>query len=377
MILVAVLVHHRQVSARSSWTRERLAQRITWVLLTVVLVWLAWVPSAQAHEFRPGLVRVDQREDDPTRYDLRLVLPAVSEAGVIGPDELRPIVPDHCTVSPRSELAFVLDCGERGLLGPVGVAGLERHGIDVLFELRYADATRFVAVLGPDQPTVTLRSDDAQHDSVFSDYLRLGVEHILLGLDHLLFVLALVLLVRARSGGPDLGLRAGGESSTRALIATVTAFTVAHSVTLAASTLDVVSLPSAPVEAGIALSILLLARELALGPGDSPTLSWRYPWAIAFGFGLLHGFGFAGALREIGLPPSETPLALLAFNLGVEAGQLGVVAVLLLAITGLGRLAARLELPAKVELIARNLAILTIGGIAFAWTLERVLGFGA
>ena len=144
---------------------------------------------------------------------------------------------------------------------------------------------------------------DEQRGSVFADYLLLGVEHILIGLDHLLFVLGLVLLVRAGSRSAA-APSTGRDPAIRRLLWTVTAFTLAHSITLAASTLELVTLPSAPVEAGIALSILLLARELALGfdGEDNDTLTWRYPWLVAFGFGLLHGFGFAGALSEIGLP---------------------------------------------------------------------------
>ncbi len=350
------------------------------ILAALLLLALVCSPSsrAQAHEFRPALLRLEQRGDDPGRYDLRLVAPKLSEAGPIGPGELSPIVPDHCALEARSELAFTLDCGAQGLVGPLGVAGLDRHPVDVLLELRYADATRFTAVLGPDEPTVTLAGAEQRRGSVFSDYLLLGVEHILIGIDHLLFVLGLVLLVRARERP---GVASSGRDPTiRRLLWTVTAFTAAHSITLAASTLELVKLPSAPVEAGIALSILLLARELALGVSEPEgealdTLTWRYPWLVAFLFGLLHGFGFAGALREIGLPPSQAPLALLAFNLGVEAGQLGVVAVLLLSFAGLRRLARASNLSEAREALARKLPIWAMGALAFAWTLERVLGF--
>ena len=365
-----------------------MSARLTLLVAAVVGLILLVAGPARAHEFRPGLLRLDQRGDDPGRWDLRLVTPAVSEAGVLGPGDLTPIVPAHCTLTPRSELAFTLDCGATGLVGPVGVAGLERHPVDVMLELRWADSTRFNAVLGPDTPTTSVGEAEARRASVFADYLALGVEHILAGLDHLLFVLGLVLLVRARvDRSPQ--ARAGAGATARdpaipALLATVTAFTLAHSVTLAASTLDLVRLPSAPVEAGIALSIVLLARELALGlpssRSDEPaldTLTWRQPWLVAFGFGLLHGFGFAGALREIGLPPSQTPLALLAFNLGVEAGQLAVVAGLLLASSGIRRLGARLGLSPERERIARALPIWAMGALACAWTLERVLGFWA
>lgn len=351
-------------------------RRFAWVGLCFALIVCALAPSARAHEFRPGLLRLEQHADEPGRWDLRLVAPKLSQAGAIAPGELTPIVPEHCELRSRSEVAFTVDCGGEGLIGTLGVAGLERHPVDVMVDLRYADATQFRDVLGPDQPTTTLVGPDEQRGSVFSDYLLLGVEHILIGVDHLLFVLGLVLLVRAREPGAN-SAPTGREPAIRPLLWTVTAFTLAHSITLAASTLELVTLPSAPVEAGIALSILLLARELALGfeGEDLDTLTWRYPWLVAFSFGLLHGFGFAGALSEIGLPPSEVPLALLAFNLGVEAGQLGVVALLLLSFAGLRRLARALKLGARSETIARKLPVWLMGAFAFAWTLERVLGF--
>jgi hydrogenase/urease accessory protein HupE len=222
-----------------------------------------------------------------------------------------------------------------------------------------------------------------QRGSVFAEYTRLGVEHILLGLDHLLFVLGLVLLVRRNPASLG-GFRAlgGGEAQKSSLLWTVTAFTLAHSLTLAAATLELVVLPGPPVEAGIALSILLLARELALGaddPTQRDTWTWRFPWLVAFGFGLLHGFGFSGALREVGLPPDRVAEALLAFNVGVELGQLAVVGALLLVIAGLRRVAARVRMGASLERTTRLTPssdnIWAMGALAFAWTLERVLGF--
>lgn len=353
------------------------ARRLMLGLLTLLLICLL-SPAADAHEFRPALLRLEQRSDAPGQYDLRLVAPRLGASGPIDPGELTPIVPSHCQLQARGELSHTLDCGQQGLAGQLGVDGLERHGIDVVLEIRYADATRFVAVLGPDQPIAIVGGVEQQRGSVFSNYLLLGVEHILIGLDHLLFVLGLVLLVRARDvpAPRPVGTR---DPSMRRLLWTVTAFTLAHSITLAASTLELVKLSSAPVEAGIALSLLLLARELALGldGGETDTLTWRFPWLVAFSFGLLHGFGFAGALGEIGLPPSETPLALLAFNLGVEAGQLGVVALLLLSFAGARWFAARIQLSPAREAFARKLPIWLMGGAAFAWTLERVLGFWA
>jgi hypothetical protein len=334
-------------------------------LLVVLLgVGLASTP-ARAHEFRPALLRLTERPSTSGpasgEFDLRLVTPALSTAGQIGEGELTPIVPAHCELG-RARLT----CGTQGLVGELGVSGLERHPVDVIVEVRFVDGTRLTAVLGPDEPTMTLDGPQTQRGSVFSKYATLGIEHILLGADHLLFVLGLVLLVRA----------AGAKLGT--LLATVTAFTLAHSITLAAATLELVHVPGPPVEAGIALSILLLARELACGwehEAARDTWSWRFPWMVAFGFGLLHGFGFAGALSQVGLPQEQIPLALLGFNVGVELGQLGVVALLLVLLAGARWLARSLELSARTVRLGGQAPIWVMGALAFAWTLERVLAF--
>jgi hydrogenase/urease accessory protein HupE len=181
---------------------------------------------------------------------------------------------------------------------------------------------------------------------VVKDYTRLGVEHILTGFDHLLFVVALTLLVRRR----------------RALVMTITAFTVAHSLSLAATVLGVVSVPSAPVEASIALSIVLVCAE-CLREGDSVTR--RAPWLVAFAFGLLHGLGFASALMEIGLPEKHIPTALVCFNVGVELGQLAVIAVVL----ALRSLATRLRL-ARPPLTRAT--IYAMGATAAFWSVDRI-----
>jgi hydrogenase/urease accessory protein HupE len=334
------------------------------LVMLVLCVGLLAARLGDAHEFRPALLRLIERPGTEGQgtgsFDLRLITPKIGPAGPITEGDLRPRVPGHCELRPG-----VLDCGVDGLVGELGVDGLERHDIDVLVEIRFVDGTRLTGVLGPDEPSMTIAGGAIeQRGSVFAEYTRLGVEHILIGIDHLLFVLGLVLLVR----------------DNKALLWTVTAFTLAHSITLAAATLELVTLPGPPVEAGIALSILLLARELALGfddPTQRDTYTWRFPWLVAFGFGLLHGFGFSGALREVGLPADRVPEALLAFNVGVELGQLAVVCVLLLLFAGLRRVAARVQPSATIDRTARMLPIVAMGALAFAWMLERVLGFWA
>jgi hydrogenase/urease accessory protein HupE len=204
----------------------------------------------------------------------------------------------------------------------------------------------------PDDPHITIEAAAGVREVAWS-YLVLGVEHILGGLDHLLFVLALLLIVR------------GGK----AIILTVTAFTVAHSVTLVAATLGWVQVPGPPVEAMIALSIVFVASEIVHGLQGRPSLTARAPWVVAFSFGLLHGFGFAGALAEVGLPQKAIPVALLTFNVGVEIGQLIFVGVALAA----GRLLARSSvLRGRWMDYALPYAI---GSVAMFWVIERVAAF--
>jgi hydrogenase/urease accessory protein HupE len=198
---------------------------------------------------------------------------------------------------------------------------------------------------------------------VVRTYFVLGVEHILLGIDHLLFVLGLLFLV----------------GNWKRLVATVTAFTVAHSITLAAATLGLVHVAQAPVEATIALSIMFVAAEIIHGAHGEPRLATRAPWLVAFVFGLLHGFGFAGALSEIGLPQQDVPLALLFFNVGVEVGQL----LFIVAVIGVFSLLTRLVRsrgsqdhgPWHSETLIRTPVAYAIGSMAAFWTVQRVVGF--
>jgi hydrogenase/urease accessory protein HupE len=203
----------------------------------------------------------------------------------------------------------------------------------------------------PSEPTVRVPVAPGAR-GVAGSYLALGIEHILLGVDHLLFVFALILLVRGA----------------RRLVATVTAFTAAHSLTLVAATLGWVRVPGPPVEAAIALSIAFLAREILRSGEGAAGLAERRPWAVAFVFGLLHGLGFAGALAQVGLPPRAIPVALLFFNVGVEVGQLAFIG----AVLGLRAALRPIALRAAE---ATPLAAYTIGAIAAFWTVERVAGF--
>jgi hypothetical protein len=221
-----------------------------------------------------------------------------------------------------------------------------------LARIGYSDETTEIARLTPEAPGFVVAGAQSRFE-IAGTYLTLGVDHILSGIDHLLFVLALMLLIH----------------NPWTLAKTITAFTVAHSITLAGASLGYFSLPQKPVEATIALSIAFVAREIIkIRPGEQ-RLSESYPWVVAFAFGLLHGLGFAGALKEIGLPQVDVPLALLTFNLGVESGQLLFVAIVL-AIVWAAR--AFVTLPVMpVRLIAAYL----IGTTSIVWLVDRLGGF--
>jgi hydrogenase/urease accessory protein HupE len=234
----------------------------------------------------------------------------------------------------------------RGLDGwEVSVHGLQSLMTDVLVRIALQDGRVVSHLLRPDAPSFVFDGSDA--GPAAGGYFILGVEHILFGIDHLLFVLALMLIVHG------VGL----------LVKTITAFTIAHSITLGLATLGYVHVPSAPVEAVIALSIVFVASEILRRQRGTRGLTERAPWLVAGAFGLLHGFGFAGALSEVGLPANDIPLALLFFNVGVEAGQLAFVVVTL----GVIALLRRIRLPEWAPILPPY----AIGSVAIFWVIER------
>jgi hypothetical protein len=238
-----------------------------------------------------------------------------------------------------------------GLQGRViAIAGLEATLTDVLVRVHYANGVEETHLLRPTTPSVTLRGTPGKGARVFS-YLRLGIEHILLGVDHLLFVLGLLLIVASRW----------------MLLKTVSAFTVAHSLTLAIATLGYARAPAASLNAAVALSILFLGPEIVRKWHGGTSLTIRHPWAVAFVFGLLHGFGFASGLTAMGLPHNEIPLALLLFNVGVEIGQVCFVALVLL----LERSFQVLEIrwPRLVELFPGYV----VGSLGAYWAIQRTV----
>lgn len=240
--------------------------------------------------------------------------------------------------------------------GAVHIDGLDQTSTDVLVRFDFADGVSEAHRLTAGAPSFTVPTQPSGLE-VVRTYLLLGVEHILLGIDHLLFVLALLLLVKG----------------VRRLIATITAFTLAHSITLAGATFGIVHLPGPPIEAGIALSIVFVALEIIHSRQGKPGLTEQYPWVVAFIFGLLHGFGFAGALAEIGLPQKSIPLALLFFNVGVEIGQLMFI-VSVFAFNWLAHQFIR-RLLLKQPTWSWAIAPYAIGSMAMFWVIQRIAVF--
>lgn len=317
-------------------------------------------PSASAHEVRPAYLELRQAAAET--YDVLWKVPGLGDNLRLG---LYVELPAACSnvVPPRASMAnsayterWTVTCAG-GLAGSaIHIAGLSATTTDVLVRFERLDGTTQITRVTPSAASFVVEAAPVAVD-VARTYLVLGVEHILGGIDHLLFVLALLILVKG----------------TRRLIWTVTAFTVAHSLTLAGATLGFVHVPGAPVEAAIALSIVFVAAEIIHGREGSAGLTGKVPWVVAFTFGLLHGFGFASALSEVGLPQTAIPVALLFFNVGVEAGQLLFIASIL-AFIGFGRrVICRVGMPQPAW--AWRVPPYAIGGIASFWVIQRIAAF--
>ena len=327
-------------------------QRVFSYFLVLLMLFAA---SVDAHESRPAYLQLSLDDGEGVRLSFKA--PAVGNMRL----SLYPNMPSNCAETGQSS-RYIIDGAytERGtfvcaggLTGEtISIDGLSRTLTDVLVRVERADGSTQVARLTPSATSFVVEETPSAL-AVARTYLAIGFEHILLGIDHLLFVLALLILVQA----------------TRTLIWTITAFTLAHSLTLAAATLGFVSFPQAPVEAVIALSIVFVASEIAHASRGRPGLTQRMPWLVALTFGLLHGFGFAGALTEVGLPEQAVPLALLFFNLGVEAGQLAFVAGVVLVAAIARRLMQ--DIPEWLPIASAY----AIGIPASFWTIQRVVGF--
>jgi len=313
-------------------------------------------PNVTADEFRPALLQVTETEQG--WYSVIWKVPMqngrVLAIAPVLPESFKRIGPASARVFQGSVIEESTWNVESGSLigGTIEIDGLTAIPIDVIVQIDLADGTEYSAILRPASPSYIV-PDRATKWMVAGSYWKIGTIHILEGYDHLLFVLALLLIV------PNLWL----------LFKTITAFTVAHSFSLALATLGVLNMPGAPTEAVISLSILFLAVEIVHSRGGRVTLTERFPWVVALAFGLFHGLGFAGALAEVGLPQSDIPIALFMFNVGVETGQLLFVGVVLLLTTVHSRL------PISWPQGSWRLVPYAIGTTAAFWTLQRVDSF--
>ena len=322
--------------------------------LTLALL-LSLVADAAADEFKPAYLEV--RQTSPDTISVLWRLPALDEATTL---RVRPVFPPGSAELTPRRASFAAGASVQrwsmrvagGLEGrSIEFDGLARARLDVLVRVERIDGTVQLGRVLPGSTAFTVDSSPGPWE-VAATYTRIGIEHILLGIDHLLFVLALLMIVQGR----------------RTLLLTITAFTLAHSITLALATFDVVRVPGPPVEALIALSIVYVAVEILRRERGHEDLTTRRPWIVAFLFGLLHGLGFAGALAEVGLPANAVALALVFFNVGVEIGQLCFVGIVLLAAQAVRGFAGN----RRVAVVA---PAYLVGGVASYWGIERIASF--
>ena len=312
---------------------------------TVGLIFLLSAPWLHADEVRPAYLQITEstQTDDATVFNVLWKQPAVQNGRLA----INPVFPADCIMQESAPpqvtgtayiQQWVTDCDLSAAV--IHIDGLSVTLTDVMVRVGSDNY-----LLRPENPTLDLSRQEPETLS----YLWVGIEHLVFGIDHVLFVIGLVLFIR----------------DPLALLKTVTAFTVAHSITLTLSIFDLVTLPQGPVEAMIALSILFLARELTQEESKRSKLTSGRPWVMAFLFGLLHGLGFAGALIEMGLPQDGLWLSLLLFNLGIEVGQLIVIAILLALIWFAQRFAQLATLT--------RIGAWGMGCVAAFWTIDRTL----
>jgi len=322
---------------------------IFFVFCNVGLLW-----NLQAHEVRPAYLHIKQTSAD--QFEILWKVPTSSGREL----SIEPKFPNDFILNLKSERDFpsskiyhyTADY-QANLSGKtISISNLEKTLIDVMINIELDNDINHSFLLHPDNPAVTIPVEPNRF-SVFIGYIRLGVEHILMGYDHLLFVLVLLLLI----------------SNISQLFWTITSFTLAHSITLALASLDILTLPSAPVEAVIALSILFLAKEYLTVQNGGTSMTASYPWLVSFTFGLLHGFGFAGALSDIGFPQNQIFMALLSFNIGVELGQILFIVVCLILIM----LIKRSKLFSNLH-FAKKAVSYGIGCLASFWLITRCWG---
>ena len=335
-------------------------RRFRFSLLGFILLASATAVTLEAHEARPAYLEFIEIDTETVE-----VLWKVPARGSEEKLSLNPRWPSETTyvVPPTASIVGAAYVERSTLRHPGGwegeeiyIEGLSRTLTDALFRFQRLSGATQVSRMSPDAPAVLIEETPGRFQVSWT-YTVLGVQHILEGIDHLLFVACLFLVA----------------GISRKLVITITGFTVAHSMTLALATLDIVRIPVPPVEAVIALSIVFLAREIAGHKEDS--LTYRYPVAVSMSFGLLHGFGFAAVLNEVGLPASDIPLALLFFNVGVEVGQLLFIAGLIAVVMVFRRITNSWHEHPLAHRRTEWVTAYAIGTVASWWTIERILGF--
>lgn len=328
-------------------------RRIAACALALLLALLGAMPAAQAHESRPAYLEV--KETAPGQYTLLWRTPVLAGKRLPlllslpeGVKDIKP--PDIQELNDSLIERRWIAAGPQGLAGQrIEIKGLQFTITDALVRFEFLDGRTVQTIVRPSQPWVEVAATQTRWQ-VMGTYVVEGIRHILFGADHLLFVLGLLLIVADRW----------------MLVKTVTAFTVAHSITLALATLGVANMPALPLNALIALSILFLGPEIVRVWRGQTSFTIRHPWVVAFAFGLLHGFGFASAMTSAGLPHHDLPLALLSFNIGVELGQLAFVA-LVLALERSFRL-LQLNWPRWVQALPGYV----VGSLGAFWTIQRI-----
>ena len=310
----------------------------------------------EAHEIRPAYLQIV--ETSSNEYEIYWKVPRMGDAV----PRIQPVFPEGFELetlakpkqTPDAAIYTYRLVSEQSLRGQeLFINGLNKTLIDVLVSVAFLNGEKTTLMLQADKDTGVIPGETTSLD-VVKTYTVLGIEHILLGIDHLLFVLALIMITRGKWK----------------ILKTITAFTLAHSITLSLAALGIFNFPGPPVEAVIALSIVFLASEIMRNLEGEQTLTGKKPWIVAFTFGLLHGFGFAGALADIGLPQNEIPLALAFFNIGVELGQILFVVVMLFVIY-------LIQLKKEWPMYLKKVPAYAIGSLAAFWMIERIVGFWA
>ena len=334
-----------------------LSPHIKFSLIFFTLITVLVPLGSHAHESRPLYIEINEKV--PGTYSVNVKTPT----SIPGFNIPKPVLPASC--APQGEEIFMRDSGSwitrLEYNCPGGLTGKEiaveypavNPSVSTLFNLNLLSGEKYSKLLSPNELTWLVPERESKL-GVAKQYTLLGITHIWGGFDHLLFLICLLLVA----------------GTWRRILITVTGFTIAHSVTLVLSALNLVNLPVAPVEAVIALSIVFLASEIAREPRD--TLTYRYPVMVSVSFGLLHGFGFASVLKEIGLPQTEITTSLLFFNIGVEIGQIifvlciiAIFKIIISAIRVSDDVIPKLEKPAAY----------VVGSLAAFWMIERIYSF--